>query len=170
MEFFPLSLFLLQYRHKETNETRRHFNVYQRNKEFRDAVCKFLHRSFSHLGWVVAGLGVPRQGLWSVGSSKTCQLRQRWVGSSFRRFRLPIWVRVLVGPSYKGVKEYYFFVVVTFHWLRVVLAFKQNKAFGRIIIISPYSSKELLYIPTLLNHMFPRPTLKGNFPNKKYHT
>ena len=107
--FFLFPLFLLQYRHKETNETRRHFNVYQRNKGFRDAVYKFLHRSFSHLGWVVAGLRVPWWGLWSVGSSKTCQLRQRWVGSSFRRFWQPIWVWVLVGTSCNWVKEDFFF-------------------------------------------------------------
>ena len=36
--FFLFPFFLLQYRYKEINETRRHFNIYQRNKEFRDAL------------------------------------------------------------------------------------------------------------------------------------
>ena len=62
-------------------------------------------------------------------------------------------------------KIFFFFFAVAFHLLRVVLAFKQNKAFGRITIISPHPSEELLYIPTLFDHMFPQPTLKGNSPN-----
>ena len=46
---------------------------------------------------VVAGLKVPRLGLWLMGSSRACQLRQRWMGSSFWCFQWPISVPVLVG-------------------------------------------------------------------------
>ena len=67
------------------------------------------------------------------------------------------------GQAAIGLKKIFFFAIA-FHLLRVVLAFKQNKVFERIIIISPYPSEELLYIPTLLGHMFPQPTLKGNSP------
>ena len=62
-----------------------------------------------------------------------------------------------------GLKNTIFFFVA-FHLSRVVLTFKQNKAFGRIIIISSYPSEELSNLPTLLDHIFLRSTLKGNFP------
>ena len=56
------------------------------------------------------------------------------------------------------------FPCFSLHLLRVVLTFKQNKAFGGIIIILPYPLQDLSNLPTLIGHFFPQPTLKGNSP------
>ena len=72
----------------------------------------------------------------------------------------------LIPTSCSWIKKdfFFFFFYVTFHLLRVVLTFKQNKTFGRIIIILPYLSEELSNLPIIFSHIFPQRTLKGNFP------
>ncbi|CBI28916.3 unnamed protein product, partial [Vitis vinifera] len=117
--------------------------------------------------WLVWGSREGGYGQWDHPERASCN-SVRWdhhsgVSDSLYGYE-SLWGQTTIGLK----KNFLFlFFAVAFHLLRVVLAFKQNKAFERIIIISPYLSKELLYIPTILGHMFPQPTLKDSSPNFK---